>query len=125
MAKFTIEVEEVKGTCEQDLFKTMVMRGDIQADKVHEKIDEKFVITGYAKTHIVTETKDFIMYYYATNDGYLSSGSEVFYDSVKAYFGQSSLFKIKEIKTQKGKTYKAVPIIEKTNVDTPDDFIEN
>lgn len=125
MGKFNIEIQEVKGTCEEEIFKTMIQRGDIQADKVNERLDEIFNITGYAKTHITTDTKDFVMCYYATDDGYLSSGSEVFYDSVKAYFGQANAVKIKEIKTSKGKTYKAVPILKRLKIVDEDNFLEN
>ena len=110
--KFEIEIKETKGACDNDLFKKMIMRGDIQAKKVADYIDKVVNIYGYAKTHITTDDKDFDMNYYMDDKGLiLSSGSEYFMQSVEDYFNDCSTFRIVEVKTKKGKTYKVMPCI--------------
>ena len=67
-------------------------------------------IVGYAKVKVVTEDKEFELMYIDTNEyGLVSTGSEIFYDSVKEYLEDTKQFILKEVKTKKGKTYKAVP----------------
>ena len=51
------------------------------------------------------------MNYYSTDEGLISSGSAIFRDSVKDYYGDVDLFKIVSIKTKKGTTYKVTPIL--------------
>ena len=55
--------------------------------------------------------EEFDMGYYATNEGIISTGSEVFRDSVEDYMGDVDLFKIVSLKTKKGTTYKVSPIL--------------
>lgn len=110
--KFEIEIKETKGACDNELFKKMVMRGDIQSFKVADYVDKVVNIYGYAKTHITTDDKDFDLNYYMDDKGLiLSSGSEFFLKSVEDYFNDCSTFRIVEVKTKKGKTYKVMPCI--------------
>lgn len=110
--KYEVKVLDSYGTCESELFKKMASKGDITSDRVKNVVDQKFKITGYAKCNIVTDDKNFNVVYYATDTGFISSGSEVLFDSIVDYIGDTSLFRIKEVKTKKGTTYKGVPIFE-------------
>ena len=61
-----------------------------------------------------TEDKEFRILYVDTEEyGLISAGSEIFKKSVETYYGKVEEFIIKEIKTSKGKTYKAVPCLNK------------
>lgn len=110
--KYEVQVKEMKGTCDSPIFRKMAMAGDITADKLADHIGEVTDINGYALCHIVTNEKEFDMNYYSTGNGFIQSGSEVFASSVANYFGEVENFKIIEVKTKKGKTYKVSPILE-------------
>lgn len=112
MAKFEIKIKETKGACDNELFKKMIMKGDVKSQKVSDYVDKVVNIYGYAKTQIKTDDKDFDLNYYMDDKGLvLSSGSEYFLQSVVDYFNDCSTFRIVEIKTKKGKTYKVMPCI--------------
>lgn len=108
--KYEVTVVNAYGECESELFKKMAVNGDITAEKIMDNAGKVIKITGYADCHIVTSEKEFDVTYYATPDGYLSTGSSIFNDSVVDYIGFTDTFKIQKIKTSKGNTYKAVPI---------------
>lgn len=109
--KYEVTIKEACGTCESSLFKKMAQKGDITSVKVQDMLGKVVNITGYAVCHIVTDEKEFDMGYYATNEGIISTGSEVFRDSVEDYMGDVDLFKIVSLKTKKGTTYKVSPIL--------------
>lgn len=110
-AKYEVNVIEKKGACDSETFEKIVKNGDIQAEKVSDNIGKVVKITGYALCHITAGDKEFDMNYYSTDEGFLSSGSVIFKDSVIEYFGEVSNFKIVSIKTKKGTTYKVTPIL--------------
>lgn len=122
---FKITILETKGACDSEIFKIMVENGDVTADKVSEMVDSIVRITGLAKCNIKTDDKDFNINYYATQNGFLSSGSEVFLKSVETYLGKIEYFKIAKIKTKKGSTYKAVPVLQPNVTDINDDVVED
>ena len=110
--KYEVTVNEKKGTCDNALFEKMAKKGDITAIKLSELLDVEVKITGYAKCHIVTDKKEFDINYFDTEEyGLVSSGSEVFTESVVYYFGEVESVRLTEVKTKKGKTYKAVPVL--------------
>lgn len=110
--KYEVTVKEVKGTCDNSLFLKMAKKGDLTATKISELLGEVVKITGYAKCNIITEDKNFDITYFDTEEyGLISSGSEIFAESVIDYFGEVDYTRISEIKTRKGKTYKAVPVL--------------
>ena len=112
--KYQVTVIEKVGTCNDTLFEKMAKNGDITATKLHELIGEEVKITGYAKCKIETAEKTFEITYYDTEEyGLISSGSEVFENSVKTYFGEVDNVRLTEVKTKQGKTYKAVPVLGK------------
>lgn len=115
--KYEVIVNEVYGTCDSELFKKMAKKGDITADRVKNVVDKVFKITGYAMCNIVTDDKNFNVIYYATDSGFISSGSEILFNSVEDYINDTDTFRIKEVKTRKGTTYKAVPIFTSTSED--------
>lgn len=127
--KYEVTVIEKKGTCDNALFEKMAKRGDITSVKLSEVLGAVVKITGYAKCNIVTEDKNFVIYYFDTEEyGLISSGSEIFAESVADYYGEVENVRLSEIKTRRGKTYKAVPVLnnskEKTETkeDTNDDL---
>lgn len=129
--KYEVTVIEKKGTCDNTLFEKMAKKGDLTAIKITEILNVEVKITGYAKCHIVTDEKEFDMNYFDTEEyGLISSGSEIFAESVTDYYGEVESVRLVEVKTKKGKTYKAVPVLNtnkkeqatKTNEETTDDL---
>lgn len=112
MKKYEVTINKAFGSCNTELFKKMAMKGDITASKINEFVDKVVKITGYAETHIVTDDKEFDITYYATDDGYFSTGSKYFNDSLLDYLDNTKVFKILKVKTNKGYTYKVSPIVE-------------
>lgn len=110
--KCEVTVNEKKGTCDNALFEKMAKKGDLTAIKLSELVGVEVKITGYAKCHIVTDEKEFDINYFDTEEyGLVSSGSEIFTESVVDYFGEVESVRLTEVKTKKGKTYKAVPVL--------------
>ena len=110
--KYEVTVKEKKGTCDNSLFVKMAQKGDITAVKLSELIGMVVKITGYARCNIVTDEKTFDINYFDTEEyGLISSGSEIFAESVADYYGEVENVRLTEVKTKKGKTYKAVPVL--------------
>lgn len=110
--KYEVTILEKKGTCDNPLFEKMAKNGDLTATKVSNLIGSEVKITGYAKCNIVTDYKNFNINYFDTEEyGLVSSGSEIFTESVVDYFGEVESVRLVEVKTKKGKTYKAVPVL--------------
>ena len=113
MKKYELTIKKATGSCDTELFKKMAKKGDISASKISEFVDKVVRITGYAEVHIETDDKEFNITYYATDDGYFSTGSEYFNKSLIDYMEDTDTFKILKVKTKKGFTYKASPIFVK------------
>ena len=114
--KYEVSVIEKKGTCDNSLFEKMAKKGDLTAIKLAEILNVEVKITGYAKCHIITDEKEFDINYFDTEEyGLISSGSEIFTESVVDYFGEVESVRLVEVKTKKGKTYKAVPVLGNSN----------
>lgn len=112
--KYEVKVYEKKGSCDNALFEKMAMRGDIIATKLSEVLGQVVHIVGYASCTITTDDKTFDINYFDTEEfGLISSGSEIFFKSVKDYFEEVDEVRLTEVKTKKGKTFKAVPILDK------------
>lgn len=112
--KYEVKVNEKKGSCDNALFEKMAMKGDITATKLSEVLGQVVHIVGYASCNITTEDKTFDINYFDTEEyGLVSSGSEIFFESVKDYFDEVEEVRLTEVKTKKGKTFKAVPILDK------------
>ena len=110
--KYEVTVNEKKGTCDNALFEKMAKKGDLTSIKLSELVGVEVKITGYAKCHIVTDETEFEINYFDTEEyGLVSSGSEIFTESVVDYFGEVESVRLTEVKTKKGKTYKAVPVL--------------
>ena len=117
---YKVEILEKKGTCEDELFEIMAKNGDITSQKLADMIGCQVKITGYAICHITTDDKDFSITYFDTDEyGLISSGSQVFLESVISYFGRVDKVILTEIKTKKGKTYKAVPVLTRKKKEEP------
>ena len=111
---YQVEITKSEGACNSEVFKKMAKNGDITSEKVTDNIGKVFKLTGYAICHITTADKEFDMGYYSTTEGMLSTGSEVFKNSVEEYYGEVDTFKIVSIKTKKGTTYKVTPVLIET-----------
>ena len=113
--KYEVKVLQKVGTCDTDLFEKMAKNGDITAIKLNEIVGAEVKITGYAKCEITTEEKTFLINYFDTEEySLISSGSDIFMESVETYFGEVERVRLNEVKTKKGKTYKAQPILSST-----------
>lgn len=110
MKKYELTIENAQGSCDTELFKKMARKGDITASKIEAFVDKVVKITGWAVANIKTDDKEFNVTYYATDDGYFSTGSQYFSESLNDYIEDTDTFKILKIKTKKGYTYKASPI---------------
>lgn len=110
--KYEVTILEKKGTCDNALFEKMAKKGDLTAIKLSELLGVEVKITGYAKCNVVTDDKNFNINYFDTEEyGLVSTGSEIFTESVVDYFGEVESVRLTEVKTKKGKTYKAVPVL--------------
>lgn len=112
MGKYEVKLLNKVGTCDSKIFEKMAKAGDVTAEKITSCVDRIVKITGYALCEITTEEKTFNIGYYATENGFISTGSEVFAKSVENYFGEVERFKIAKVKTKQGNTYKVVPILD-------------
>lgn len=112
MGKYEVKVLNKVGACNSNIFEKMAKAGDVTAEKVTACVDKVVKITGYALCEITTDEKTFQIGYFATDSGFISSGSEILYKSVENYFGEVERFKIAKVKTKQGNTYKVVPILE-------------
>ena len=116
--KYEVTINEKKGTCDNSLFEKMAKKGDVNAEKVKNFVGKIITLKGYAGCTIETDEKTFNNNFYDTLEyGFISSGSQYFRESVKDYFGEVKRFRICEIKTKQGVTYKVQPIIEETKQD--------
>lgn len=111
---YSVEIEEAKGTCTGDLFKKMAKNSDISSEKVTDNIGKVIKLNGYAICKVTTPDKEFMMGYYSTDTGILSTGSEIFKQSVEEYYDSCNTFKIVSLKTKKGTTYKVTPVLVET-----------
>lgn len=115
--KYEVNIIESQGTCKNELFEMMAKKGDLTATKVTELLGKVVKVTGYALCNIVTEDKNFELNYFDTEEyGLISSGSEIFKNSIVDYYGKVEYVRLTEVKTKKGKTYKAVPMLGKKSV---------
>ena len=111
MGKYEVTIDSAWGSCDTELFKKMAKKGDISSSKISDFVDKVVTITGWANANIKTDDKEFSLTYYATNEGYFSTGSEYFSKSLVDYLEETKIFKILKVKTRKGYTYKASPIV--------------
>lgn len=117
--KYEVSVIEKGGTCNTPLFEKMATKGDVTAISIKEFIGKVLTIVGYSMCEIVTDEKQFKIGYYDTEEyGFISTGSEIFFESVKDYFGEVEQVRVVEVKTRQGKTYKAMPVLGKKKEET-------
>lgn len=110
MGNYNVKINEKKGTCNTSLFEKMAQNGDITSTKLADVIGQLVHITGYADCTIETADKTFDILYFDTEEyGIISAGSEIFKTSLKMYYEEQPVMRLIEVKTKKGKTYKAVP----------------
>lgn len=109
---YEVKINSTRGTCDSPLFKKMAMKGDITSTKIDEVVDKVVSITGIAECHINANGKEFDINYFATKEyGFIATGSNIFLESVIEYMEDVDFIKIQKVKTKKGITYKAVPIL--------------
>ena len=116
--KYEVSVLEKAGTCDSNLFEKMAKKGDITATSIKEFVGKVVTVLGYSKCKIATDEKEFEINYYDTDEyGFISTG-QIFHESIVDYFGEVDQVRIVEVKTKKGKTYKAQPVIGKKKEET-------
>ena len=116
---YNVTIKEKVGTCNTTLFEKMAKKGDLTSTKISEILNTNVTIIGYALCEIETEDKQFSMNYFDTKEyGLISSGSDIFTESVIDYYGEVEKVRLVEVKTKKGKTYKAVPILNSNEQET-------
>ena len=113
--EYEVTIKKSVGSCDSELFKEMVKRGDLQATKIKDAVGNKYLFTGYADCEVKANGKKFNVTYYATDDGFISSGSEIFKKSVETYMSYNKKLKVVSKTTENGTTFKAVPILGETN----------
>lgn len=113
--EYEVTIKKSVGSCDSELFKEMVKRGDIQATKIKDAVDGKYLFTGYADCEVKANGKKFNITYYATDDGFISSGSEIFKKSIETYMSYNKKLKVVSKTTENGTTFKAVPILGDSN----------
>ena len=113
MKKFEVTVQKKVGSFDSPLFEKMVKRGDVASNSISNFINKKITIKGYSECTIETDDRKFTIFYFDTDEyGIISTGSEIFLNSVIDYLiDDIRNYRIVEIKTRKGKTYKAVPVL--------------
>lgn len=110
--KYDVKVLTKKGSCDTTLFEKMAKKGDLTSTKLADVIGAEVTIKGYATCEITTDKKTFVISYFDTEEyNLISSGSEIFKESVEDYYEEVERVKLVEVKTNKGKTYKAVPVL--------------
>lgn len=119
MGKYDVQVLTKEGACDDALFEKMAKKGDIVAEKITNMVDKVITVVGLATCRITTDDKDFKIYYIATPNGYISTGSEIFFNSISDYMSDCKTFKVKKVSTKKGSTFKAVPILGNADVEKP------
>ena len=75
---FKVTINEVKGTCDSNLFKKMAQKGDLTANRIQDFIDTELHIDGYADCTIETKDKTFNMFYIDTEYHLIYTCSEIF-----------------------------------------------
>lgn len=112
---YIVEIKEdtVSGSLNNDLFRVMCARGDVNSISVSELVGEHITITGNALADI-TVNDDVIHteYFDTVEKGIIHCGSgTMFSDSVSDYIEYTNKFIIRGVKCKKGKGYKAVPLL--------------
>ena len=116
---FKVTIHSTTGTCDTNLFKKMCERGDLNSVRVKDAVGDIIKVTGIADVTIECNGEEpFDIYYYATDNGIYSSGSELFYESVTDYIDECNTFKIITIKTKRGTAFKASPILGDMEIET-------
>lgn len=109
---FDVTIKEKQGSMNSELFEVMASSGDLNPTRLAEVIGEVVTLKGYAICDIKTPDKEFNVIYIDTEElGIISSGSDIFKESVQKYYGKVNQVRISEVKTKKGKTYKVTPIL--------------
>ena len=118
-SNFKVTIHLTTGACDTNLFKKMCERGDLNSVRVKDAVGDIIKVNGIANVTIeCNEEPPFDIYYYATDNGIYSSGSELFYESVTDYIDECNTFKIISIRTKRGTAFKASPIIGDTEIET-------
>ena len=116
--KFDVEIIEAKGSCDNEKIQAVLKAGDLSSSSVKNHIGEIVRISGYIYAKITTDAKEFENVYYATNNGFYSSGSMVLKDSVSKYYNVFDKLQFVEVnvKNNSGVTYKVSPVIDPEEV---------
>lgn len=113
-------IGEPTGALNNDLFRTLVSKGDVTSTAITELVDERLTINGTCAVHVATDKKEFNLEYYNTIEkGIVHCGGDtLFSESYSDYSEYTDSFIVKKVKCKMGSAYKAVPVME--NIHTAD-----
>lgn len=121
---FNVEVKNVSGTCDSELFKLMASEGDITSISVSELVNNEFTVNGYAEAVVTTDERTVKRLYIDTKEfGLIHTSSDTFKKGFKTYVVYGSKMRIVGVKAKLGTCYKCVPVLNKV-VETPKEFLD-
>ena len=125
---FKVEVKNVSGTCDSELFKLMASEGDITSISVSELVNNAFTVKGYAEALVTTDDRTVKRLYIDTKEfGLIHTSSDTFKKGFKTYVVYASTMRIVGVKAKLGTCYKCVPVLNKvaeTKEDAPKEFLD-
>ena len=125
---FNVEVKNVSGTCDSELFKLMASEGDITSISVLELINNEFTVKGYAEAVVTTDERTVKRLYIDTEEfGLIHTSSDTFKKGFKKYVVYTSTFRIVGAKAKVVTCYKCVPVLNKvveTKEEIPKEFLD-
>ena len=125
---FNVEVKNVSGTCDSELFKLMASKGDITSISVSELVNNEFTVKGYAETVVTTDERTVERLYIDTEElGLIHTSSDTFKKGFKDYVVYTSTMRIVGVKAKLGTCYKCVPVLNKvveTKEEAPKEYLD-
>ena len=125
---FNVEVKNVSGTCDSELFKLMTSKGDITSISISELVNNEFTVKGYSEAVVTTDDRTVKRLYIDTEEfGLIHTSSDTFKKGFKTYVDYTSTMRIVGVKAKLGTCYKCVPVLNKvteTKEDAPKEFLD-
>ena len=111
---FNVEVKNVNGTCDSELFKLMASKGDITSISVSELVNNEFTVKGYSEAVVTTDEITVERLYIDTEEfGLIHTSSDTFKKGFIDYVVYTSTMRIVGVKAKLGTCYKCVPVLNK------------
>ena len=123
---FNVEVKNVSGTCDSELFKLMASKGDITSISVSGLVNNEFTVKGYAEATVTTDERTVERLYIDTEEfGLIHTSSDTFKKGFNDYVVYTSTMRIVGVKAKLGTCYKCVPVLNKVETkEEPKEFLD-